>query len=509
MVNDKFFLLLKIYNNNKMSGKTILFLTLLALFMILVVSSLSCSPIQLQLSLSPSSSSPSYNNCTFPNGSQRDNNMRNWKWIDKCTGNVNFMIKSEWPTFLTWEAWDSCQGCKSASYASGDSSGDSFQVIGDWMRISQRNGGKVSTVSGGSSKEHWFNPPRNESNDKPLEMEWYMYMDASNWGTTEKEIQDSGLTDYNWSAFWAFGHGEMRKGGFGWPNCGEWDIAEWLPSWGGPKGGKGLASGFHNGKSGAFPPSGLKRDGIMYPLIGDIQAEESTDGSGYLWPGSGQGKSFSNWGDNLNTDKTLSQYDSDAITYNTVIHSFLRCTTKQINIWAKIDVDPNNPPNLNINSSMSNGDVDNLLIKKGYRCVFSTYGDFGSNHDMTFNNAFKDHDGGKETLGQNEPTNWHQNMFLVWSVILGPYPGPQPNEDSYNRPLSFYLSDVHLRGGGNHSKALAPPGIYDPELIRLATETTDNSALKVCKGFLDNGSNVSNVCDNRLQRFASDQYSKC
>ena len=52
-------------------------------------------------------------------------------------------------------------------------------------------------------------------------------MDASNWGKTENEITSSKLAGYNWSAFWCFGHGVDE---YAWPLGGEWDIAEWLPS---------------------------------------------------------------------------------------------------------------------------------------------------------------------------------------------------------------------------------------------------------------------------------------
>lgn len=40
---------------------------------------------------------------------------REWKWAEQCRQPVRFSIqKSEWPSFLTYKAWDSCQGCLSA-----------------------------------------------------------------------------------------------------------------------------------------------------------------------------------------------------------------------------------------------------------------------------------------------------------------------------------------------------------------------------------------------------------
>lgn len=447
--------------------------------------------------------------CVYPNSSQKDLNMRNWKWVPECKTNVNFIIESEWPTYLTYEAWDSCQGCKSAGSGT-DSTGDSFQVVGDWMRISQRNGGDVSLVSGASSKKHWFNPPRNNTNDKPLEIEWYMYMDASNWGNSEKEIIESGLTDSNWSAFWSFGHGAEKSG---WPNGGEWDISEWLPTFGGPKDGKGCATGLHNSNSGAFPPCCLKRDGIMYPKKGKIAADKAKNNSGLLWPNFDKGDTFRTWGYLLNKNKdpnwNKDYYTSDAITYNKVLHCFLRCTNKQLTIWVKENADPTNPPKLNIEDYMSNDDVNKIFQKSNYVCVGNNYADFGSNRDMTFVNAFPDKAG--QEGKSNKPTNWHQNMFFVWSVILS-HNGNRLSRDrdgsQFYRPLSFYLSDIHLRGGGNYEKSMAPEGVIDPELIRLATETTDHTSTESCQ-WLDNGSKYPNVCDNRLQRYANNQFKKC
>jgi len=447
--------------------------------------------------------------CVYPNGSQTDINMRNWTWVPECKTKPNFMIKSEWPSYLTYEAWDSCQGCKSAGGGS-DSTATSFQIIGDWLRIAQRNGGDVSIVSGASSKKHWFNPPRNNTLDEPLEIEWYMYLDASNWGKTQEQIIASGLTDNNWSGFWAFGHGDTDK--YGWPQSGEWDMAEWLPTFAGPKDGKGCASGLHNAVSGAFPPCCLKRDDIMFPKVGDIGAEKSPVGSDLLWSGGGSGETFRSWGFLMNKNKdpkwNKDYYTSDAITYNNVMHCFLRCTNNQLTIWAKEEADPRNPPSIHTSPLMSNDDVSKLFENYNYTCVSNNYADFGSNEDTTFADAFPDRAGygGKA----NKSTNWHQNMFFVWSVILSHNGLRMTEKDgpNYYKPLSFYLSDIHLRGGGNYKKAMGPKGVVDEELIKIATETSPTDVEKICS-WLDNSSQVQNVCNNRLQRYASDQFKKC
>ena len=106
---------------------------------------------------------------------------RSWKWNDNARGTTRFSIEqSEWPTFLSWSAWDSCQGCKSAGGFAhafngdvypADNSAQSFQVIGDWMRISSLAQGSTVTLSTSASERHWFNPPRTGTTDKPLELE--------------------------------------------------------------------------------------------------------------------------------------------------------------------------------------------------------------------------------------------------------------------------------------------------------------------------------------------------
>jgi hypothetical protein len=46
----------------------------------------------------------------------------------------------------------------------------------------------------------WLNPPRENTDDKPLEFEWFTYFDApSEWGWAD-HLGD--LSMVNWSAFW-------------------------------------------------------------------------------------------------------------------------------------------------------------------------------------------------------------------------------------------------------------------------------------------------------------------
>lgn len=133
---------------------------------------------------------------------------RSWRWPSKLTAVKYAIEQSEWPSFLTYKAWDSCQGCKSAS--SGDVrldvSAETFQVQGDWMRVSSRMAPAGVTLSTHASEHHWLNPPRRGTADRPLEFEWFQYFDVpAEWGW-EGLLTD--LTEVNWSAFWMFGHGK-------------------------------------------------------------------------------------------------------------------------------------------------------------------------------------------------------------------------------------------------------------------------------------------------------------
>eukprot|EP00657_Telonema_sp_P-1_P008133 TRINITY_DN28776_c0_g1_i1.p2 TRINITY_DN28776_c0_g1~~TRINITY_DN28776_c0_g1_i1.p2 ORF type:complete len:104 (-),score=43.04 TRINITY_DN28776_c0_g1_i1:157-468(-) len=95
-----------------------------------------------------------------------------------------------------------------------------------------------------------------------LEMEWYLYMDASDYAQNPND-----LTLTNWAAFWAFGHG---TGEFGWPTGGELDLVEWLPAFdptSSSHGCLGAATGFHNSISGAYPPCCMKADNVTLSLI--------------------------------------------------------------------------------------------------------------------------------------------------------------------------------------------------------------------------------------------------
>jgi hypothetical protein len=111
---------------------------------------------------------------------------RDWRWQPNLDTPVRYAIEqSEWPTFLTYKAWDSCQGCKSASSGdlTKDVSAESFQVKGDWMRVSSRRAGEGVTLSTHASPQTWLNPPRRNTDDTPLEFEWFQYFDVpQEWG---------------------------------------------------------------------------------------------------------------------------------------------------------------------------------------------------------------------------------------------------------------------------------------------------------------------------------------
>lgn len=128
------------------------------------------------------------------------------------------------------------------------------------MRISSLQQGSTATMSTANSPKHWFNPPRDASDDRVLEIEFYAFMDGSDF-----QHDPDQLTLSSWSAFWAFGHG---NGAFGWPTGGEWDLLEWLPAFNpssSTHGCLGATSGFHNAISGAYPPCCMKPDNVTYP----------------------------------------------------------------------------------------------------------------------------------------------------------------------------------------------------------------------------------------------------
>lgn len=486
----------------------------------------------------------------FPESTSDSSLMSDWKWNDNCRGNVKFMEKSQWPTFLDKKAWDDgCQGCKSVPNTSSDlndqqenNSRDSFQVIGDWMRIGQRNSGSFSNLSTAKSKNHWFNPPRNNTDDKPLEIEWYMYMDGSSWGETQKDIAKSGITKANWSAFWTFGHGMQldpnnKDTNYGWPYCGEWDLAESLPAFSGTNNitdttlkPNGFATGFHNGASGAYPPCCLKRDGIMYEKpnlqnnnniyaipattgkygeelkkITDTKIKDKylVDNNSDLYYYAGQGdpndSTFLTWGKALYKKKhgvfpkptttqntstpTYEEFEEAAsLAFNTPIHCYLRCTTDSVMMYVKTNVDPSKPPKTNIKSCMSQDEVKNIMEGNNYVTVFSSYGDFGSNKDSSFSDQFNSYMGqaGMTKDDKIRPTNWHQNMMFVWSVITqmnnsGRFTNSAKDNDQlyFWKHLMSYMSDINIRGGGNYTKAMAPPEIKDPNLVKLITQGYD------------------------------------
>ncbi len=491
---------------------------------------------------------------TFPTGSDAEWDMQKWAWCDDCKTAPRFIVKTQWPTFLDEDAWDDgCQGSKSIPATSTvtpdcqqNNSKDSFQIAGQWMRISQRNLGSASNVSTANSKEHWFNPPRDkqfiqpgEKEDDPLEIEWFMHMDASNMAKTVQDLVDKQVANVNWSAFWSFGHGrpanldDPTKNNYGWPYGGEWDLAESLPAFSNIDNlkdktviGRGIASGFHNGASGAFPPCCLKRDGVMFPkptlnnsiaiaafpavtgnMGSEIQAAKSqgkqqeflvnnNDDIYYFPSPSMSGQPFLSWGQAIFEQKygrkpkgEKDDRTAAVLTLNNTIHCMLRVTTRSAAIWIMSDADPTKELNVDVNSGMTQDEYGNALKKVGFVQVFSSYGDFGSNNDTTFSDQFDKPLGqvGMEVgnSGKYLPfkgTNWHQNMMFVWSVITqmnnsGRY--TNTNQAEFWQHFTSYMSDIHIRGGGDYTKALRPAGMPTEYETKIATVATDPSSRDV------------------------------
>ena len=152
------------------------------------------------------------------------------------------------------------------------------------MRISSERGDAGATLSGADSAWHWFNPPRDGTDDAPLEIEFYFLLDGSAFSA-----DIDALTDQMWGALWAFSHGE---GDFGWPSGGEMDLLEWLPKFDARAGGLGATTGFYNVVTGAYPPCCMKADPVMYPY--GLQGSAVVGGDGFLLP---HDSKFSTWGE--------------------------------------------------------------------------------------------------------------------------------------------------------------------------------------------------------------------
>lgn len=401
------------------------------------------------------------------------------------------------------------------------------------MRIGCIDGADSSSISTAESKEHWFNPPRNDTDDKPLEIEWYMYMDASTWGSTPQERFKNGITSNNWSAFWAFGKGQAP---YDWPNGGEIDFAEWLPGFGNEEGGKGLATGLHNGSLREYPPccldisdpvsfgptaryalkgSGWNKPPISvtaYDPITKIPTNVVLDGDSSNIPKTAitsptQG-GFNTWGyalakgyfkDYINALLSNRDYTentglslADQLTYNNVLHCYARMTTKNLSIWAKPFADPTNPPPIKTKPTDMNKDIDVQFRKYGYTMVANAYADFGSNADDTYHGIQQP----KDSPPPYRKTNWHQNMCFVWAAILSK--GSSRNmatDPGFHNSILFYLSDIHMRGGGNYTKAMPPEVVAggDPRQASIAPFTTDPTSNSVC-----NYRFGPDTCENRL-----------
>tara|TARA_Y100000385_G_C12934875_1_gene568447 strand:+ start:37 stop:966 length:930 start_codon:yes stop_codon:yes gene_type:complete len=219
----------------------------------------------------------------------------------------------------------------------------------------------------------------------------------------------------------------------------------------------------------------------------------------YYFPSQTQDKNaipFLSWGEALFRHKNgreprndREQREAAAMSFNKNIHCILRVTTKAAALWILYDADPTVDLDINVNSSMTQEEYGDTLLKAGFIQVFSSYGDFGSNNDTTFSSQF-----GK-SLGQvgfpkgkgwpYKGTNWHQNMFFVWSVVTqmnnssrytNTGAGGSQQQKEFWRHLTSYMSDISIRGGGDHTKALRPHGMREDLKTELATEALDPTA---------------------------------
>lgn len=345
------------------------------------------------------------------------------------------------------------------------------------MRISSLQQGSTVTLSTANSPQHWFNPPRSGTSDRTLEMEFYVYMDDSDF---QESPNDLSLTD--WSAFWAFGHG---AGQFGWPTGGELDLMEWLPAFGNPTS-LGATTGFHNAISGAYPPCCMKPDGVTYPqnaTPANYSFHYGPTSSRYVWPDSSK---FRTWGQAFNVAEGAPPGDafiSDRKTRGNVMHVYGRFSTTQFDLWVK--------PNANVSAPPAIDNQTDPGHQYGYAHVFRGYGDFGSNADRTFAHAFPDKPGQNGRAPNRTATNWHQNLQFVWSIVRFPLPA------ATHKKLVFYLSDIHLRGGGGQNAAMAPP---NTSAGNISAATTGQDAVGPCAGWLSGG---LNGCNRRLQDYMS------
>ena len=294
--------------------------------------------------------------------------------------------------------------------------------------------------------------------------------------------------------------------------------------------GRGVASGFHNGASGAYPPCCLKRDGVMYPKPtkeGFIQisafpaadgpmhtgfAQASKEGKGqeflinnnddiYYFPSyiseHPEAIPFLSWGEALFVQQNgreprndYEQREAAVLPFNNTIHCVLRVTTKAAGLWILWGADPTKDLNVNVNSSMTQEEYGNALSTAGFIQVFSSYGDFGSNNDTSFSSQFSSNKLGQQGMGPFpggnkmlpiKGTNWHQNMMFVWSVIMqmnnsSRYTNTEGKYTEFWQHMTSYMSDIHIRGGGDYTKALAPADMPSGQDIKIATEETDPSS---------------------------------
>ena len=95
------------------------------------------------------------------------------------------------------------------------------------------------------------------------------------------------------------------------------------------------------------------------------------------------------------------------------MHVYARGTSSTFDIFAKQRANPLAPPPISVTTTAD------TMRAYGYAQVFRAYGDFGSNNDCSFHNAFPMN----RAQSNHGPwdgkrcTNWHQNMHFVWSIV--------------------------------------------------------------------------------------------
>merc|ERR1719409_763430 len=182
------------------------------------------------------------------------------------------------------------------------------------------------------------------------------------------------------------------------------DFLEWLPAFAptsSTPGSQGATTGFHNSISGAYPPCCMKPDNVSYPTDATPAKYDFRYGptdSKFVWPTASK---FRSWGQAMNVARGEAPGDaftSDNQTISNVMHIYARATTTTFDILVKPNADPTSPP------PITNATDPGLEFQ--YAHVFRAYGDFGSNADATYAEAFPGKKGQNSRAPKETATNW-------------------------------------------------------------------------------------------------------